>query len=52
MTRTPSFKEQVDALKEQMKAAAPADILAVFSKEAEDLGLSNVAKDALQPGTV
>jgi peroxiredoxin len=52
MTRPPSFKEQVDELKEQMKAAAPAEILAVFSKEAEDLGLSDVAKNALQPGTV
>jgi peroxiredoxin len=51
MTRPPSFKEQVDELKEQMKAAAPAEILAVFSKEAEDLGLSDVAKNALQPGT-
>jgi len=51
MARTPSFKEQVEALKEQMKAAAPADILAVFSREAEDLGLSDVAKNALQPGT-
>jgi len=48
----PSFKEQVDLLREQMKSAAPADILAVFSKEAEDLGLSGVEKNALKPGTV
>jgi peroxiredoxin len=47
----PSFKEQVAVLKEQMKMAAPADILSVFSKEAEDLGSSDVTKNALKPGT-
>jgi len=46
----PSFSEQVALLKEQMKTAAPAEILSVFSKEAEDLGISEVAKNALQPG--
>ncbi|HMI68002.1 MAG TPA: peroxiredoxin-like family protein [Cyclobacteriaceae bacterium] len=48
----PSWDEQVHALKEQMKNAAPAEILSVFSKEAEDLGLSDVAKNALKPGRV
>jgi peroxiredoxin len=47
---TPSFSEQVALLKEQIKSVAPAEILSVFSKEAEDLGISEVAKNALQPG--
>jgi len=51
-TAVPSWDEQVHALKEQMKNAAPAEILSVFSKEAEDLGLSDVAKNALKPGRV
>jgi len=46
----PSFSEQVALLKEQMKTVAPAEILSVFSKEAEDLGISEVAKNVLQPG--
>src|SRR5271156_421403 len=47
----PSFKEQVQVLKDQMKNAAPPEILAVFAKEAEELGSSDVAKNALKPGT-
>ena len=47
----PSFEGQAEALKEQMKNMAPADILAVFSKEAADLGLSDVAKNVLKPGS-
>ena len=49
-TIVPSFNEQVQVLKEQMKSVAPPEILSVFAKEAEDLGLSDVAKNALKPG--
>jgi peroxiredoxin len=51
MAHVPSFNEQVKGLKEQIKNAIPSEISAVFFKEAEDLGLSDVAKNALKPGT-
>jgi peroxiredoxin len=51
VAHVPSFNEQVKGLKEQIKNALPSEIAAVFFKEAEDLGLSDVAKNALKPGT-
>lgn len=51
MAHVPSFNEQVKGLKEQIKNALPQEISDVFFKEAEDLGLSDVAKNALKPGT-
>jgi peroxiredoxin len=50
VAHVPSFNEQVKGLKEQIKNALPSEISAVFFKEAEDLGQSDVAKNALKPG--
>lgn len=46
----PVYDEQLQVLKQQLGAMAPAHVLAVFSEEQAELSQSGIAKNALQPG--